>query len=180
VTWSANGHQYAVVTVDTTLTWEDARAGTAALPGNWYLATITSPKEQAFVSSLPLHGIEFWLGGLQNPVSTVNAGDNWTWVTGETFTYANWNRLSFQEPNDYYGPGSEQYLAILGSPSIGPRGAWNDEGNLSFLSGYVIERGAPTPEPGALTLTALGLGALTVMFHKRLTGALKKKRETWR
>ena len=161
VTWEGNGHEYAVVAADR-ITWDAARQETSALTGGWHLATITSAAEQAFVGSLPLSGVEFWLGGFQDPLSTLAADENWRWVTGEAFAYTNWNRTSFLEPNDYYGPGSEQHLGISGA--AGPLGApslWNDEGFIPHIAGYVIERAsAPVPEPGSLFLTVLGLGVL--------------------
>ena len=167
-TWEGNGHEYAVVGADG-ITWDAARQATTALGGGWHLATITSAAEQAFVGSLPLSGVEFWLGGFQDPLSTQAADENWTWVTGEAFTYTNWNRTSFAEPNDFYGPGSEQYLGISGS--AGPLGApnlWNDEGFIPHLAGYVIERAsAPVPEPGSLFLTGLGCGAVWLLRRRR-------------
>jgi len=171
VTWEANGHEYAVVGADG-ITWVAAFQATSALGDAWHLATITSAAEQEFVSSLPLSGVEFWLGGFQDPLSTLAADQNWKWVTGEAFTYTNWNRTSFLEPNDYYGPGSEQYLGISGS--AGPLGApnlWNDEGFNPNIAGYVIERAsAPVPEPGSLLMTVPGLFAVWLLHRRRLPG----------
>jgi hypothetical protein len=170
LTWEGNGHEYAVVGADR-ITWDAARQATSALAGGWHLATITSAAEQAFVSSLPLSGVEYWLGGFQDPLSTLAADENWTWVTGEAFTYTNWNRTSFLEPNDFYGPGSEQYLGISGA--AGPLGAphlWNDERFIPHIAGYVIERtSAPVPEPGSLFLTGLGLGVAWLLRRSRFT-----------
>jgi hypothetical protein len=167
-TWEGNGHEYAVVGADG-IEWDAARQATTALGGGWHLATITSAAEQAFVASLPLSGVEFWLGGFQDPLSTQAADENWRWVTGEAFTYTNWNRTSFAEPNDFYGPCSEQHLGISGS--AGPLGApnlWNDEGFIPHLAGYVIERtSAPVPEPGSLFLTGLGCGAVWLLRRRR-------------
>ena len=167
-TWEGNGHEYAVVGSDR-ITWDAAHQATSALGGGWHLATITSAAEQAFVDSLPLSGVEYWLGGFQDPLTTLVADENWRWVTGEPFTYTNWNRTSFSEPNDFYGPGSEQYLGISGS--AGPLGApnlWNDEGFLPHVAGYVIERtSAPVPEPASLFLTMLGLGVAWLLLRRR-------------
>jgi hypothetical protein len=168
MTWAVNGHEYAVIGVDG-ISWDAAFEATSALGGGWHLASITSAAEQEFVASLPLSGVEFWLGGFQDPLSTIAADENWRWVTGEAFTYTNWNRSTFLEPNDYYGPGSEQYLGLSGS--AGPLGApnlWNDEGFNANIAGYVIERAsAPVPEPGSLFLTVLGLGAVGLLRRRR-------------
>ena len=52
-------------------------------------------------------------------------------MTGESWDYTNW---ATGEPNDAYGPGSEQHL-------LGWDGGWtwNDEGNLNSVTGYVVE-----------------------------------------
>jgi hypothetical protein len=167
--WAGNGHQYAVV-AEEGITWDAAQMAASALSGGWHLATITSPQEQTFVSALLLPeipGVEYWLGGWQNPPSTIPAGDNWGWITGESFGYTNWNNVSFHEPNDFYGPGSEQHLAILGANSIGPLGMWNDEAHLPFINGYVVESSSAVPEPGSVTLLMLGLGAVGAVRHRR-------------
>ena len=162
--WGENGHEYAVIPSDG-ISWDAAFGATSVLGAGWHLATITSAGEQEFVSSLPLSGVEFWLGGFQDPLSTLEADENWKWVTGEAFTYTNWNRETFLEPNDYYGPGSEQHLGISGSAGpLGRADLWNDEARNAHIAGYVIERAAaPVPEPGTLFLAALGLAAMWVL-----------------
>ena len=94
----------------------------------------------------------------------------WTWVNGEgTFPgqdgqpiYSQWSDTG--EPNDSFGPGSEQYLGV------GFWGHWNDESYLSNVSGYVVEfQSVPDPTPGiqaAILAAPLGLQAFRT-FRRR-------------
>ena len=171
--WTANGHRYAVQAADE-ITWDEARAAAASLslpgPGTWHLATITSAAEQAFVESLSLPGNEYWLGGLQNPLFTDVPDQNWTWITGEAFAYTNWSSANLQEPNDFYGPGTEPYLGILGASASGlvaPYGGWNDEGFPGNIAGFVVENPAPVPEPLPIGLVLLGLGYVRLYVRSR-------------
>ena len=157
-TWSANGHQYAVIAAPR-IAWDDASAAAAALPGgSWHLATITSEAEQDFVAGLKMSGEAFWLGGFQMPGSSSPA-EGWSWVTGEALSYANWAR---GEANDHYGAQSEQHLTMW----VKSR-AWNDEGNLSNISGFIVESTAPVPEPGTLALFGLGTVGSAILARRR-------------
>jgi hypothetical protein len=83
-------------------------------------------------------------------------------VTGEPWGFTRWGK---NEPNDFYGNNSEQYLAIRGKHhSNNRRWIWNDEGNSKHISGFIVEReittndnGVVTPIPGALWLLGSGL-----------------------
>jgi hypothetical protein len=137
-----NGHYYDVVQAPG-ITWDAARA--QAL-GSFYsglqghLATITSAQEHDYVNQAIIAngGGEMWAGGYQDPTTTLDKQANWTWVNGEgafpgfdsTTPYAKWNP---GEPNDAPVPGFEQYLGLNRGPGF------NDEGNLSLITGYVIE-----------------------------------------
>lgn len=173
---SANGHYYDVV-ADLDVPWLTAEQQALTLTYNGlegHLVTITSGAEDTFVGnlvqsySLPGGG-EVWAGGYQNPSTEVNPQAGWTWVNGEgTFPgvssaspYANWNG---GEPNDAYGPASEQYLGL----NLGSIGGFNDEGNLSLISGYVIEYDPNTIPGGGLvpdggSTAGLLAGALTMV-----------------
>jgi len=151
-------HEYGVVN-DRGCSWTDAAF---TVVDGWHLATVTSASEQrSLISGLRgLHG-EYWLGGYQTGTGN-NPEDDWAWVTNETWEYRNW---APGEPNDYFGDGSEQHLAVwsLWGES---RWLWNDEAYLPNISGYVIERTQSVPEPGAVSLFALGLVALLVVPKK--------------
>ncbi len=158
LTWSENGHQYAVVPAEF-VTWEEASLAVEGMFGpGWHLATITSAQEQSVVSSLALPGVEYWLGGFQ-PALAVPPDGEWTWVTNEPFVYRNWAPF---EPNDIAGPASEQHLGMWGEmPSLAfprPRGTWNDEYYRFDISGYIAETSNPTPEPGTLLLVLVATG----------------------
>jgi len=165
VQWAGNGHWYEVFYAPG-ISWPDAQA---AVTSGGYLATLTSSEEDAFVRGLlqanPSRFEEVWAGGFQ-PAGELVATANWTWVNGEgafpghnddPSGYANWTS---NEPNDNYGPGSEQYLGIYWSGN-----RWNDEGALGNISGYVVEYNR-TPDAGS-TLSLLGLGMIGLAALRR-------------
>jgi Lectin C-type domain/PEP-CTERM motif len=165
VLYSGNNHLYDIVTAQS-ISW--SQANSAAQGAGWNLASITSAAEQNFlaglISSSGSYG-EFWLGGYQT-TGTKNSNKNWNWTTGETFDYTRWAQ---DEPNDYYGPKSEQYLAIWGLGNGSASLKWNDEGNSSLITGYIVEKVAPeaVPEPGTVGLMGLGLLALGYKLRRR-------------
>lgn len=145
------------------ISWEEAAVEAGVWGDSYHLATITSRQEQKYLQKL-LRGLrgEFWIGGYQD------AQNRWQWVTGEPWGYARWGK---KEPNDFYGAGSEQHLAIWGKYHK-HKWMWNDEGNLKNISGFIVERelrindnGVVTPIPGAVWLLGSGL---VVMMGIRL------------
>ena len=167
VQWSSanggNDHWYDVVLVEreTFLSWEEARDLAEAAGG--HLVTITSSAENEFVSSL-LSKVDqdikrYWLGGYQTDINNeTNPLDNWSWVTGEEWTYANWFP---EEPNNGVG-GTQHYLHYW--PEAG---LWDDMENGRYMTGYVLEKPAPVPEPTTVLLFGAGLAGLAAVRRKR-------------
>ena len=157
-TWSSNGHEYILYAANGT-TWQDAKQWVTNNFSGCYLASVTSAEENVFINTslFANQGGEYWLGGFQDPNSTA-AEKGWKWDSGETWSYTNWN---IGEPNDFYGPGSEQYL---GANWRG--GHWNDEGNLGNITGFVVEV-APVPEPATMLLFGTGIAGLAGVVRRK-------------
>ncbi len=137
----ANFHYYQVIFE--TSTWDGANTLASAMTFNnckGHLATITSAVEDDFLFDTyggALTGT--WLGGYQDEgVGPADYG--WQWITGEPFTYSNWGP---GEPNDGFGPGSEQVM------EYGVTGTWNDlpRWNDVYLGGFVVEYDCPVFNP---------------------------------
>lgn len=132
VSWSGNGHFYDVVSVPGTITWEDANA--AAIAAGGYLATITSQAENDFVFLLVnnatcWHGSSGpWLGGYQSP-ATQQPNANWRWVTGEAWSYTNWQS---GQPNDSGGKVEDKLQFGFASRVA----TWNDIMSIEPTSAY--------------------------------------------
>jgi hypothetical protein len=109
-----NGHSYYRSTGNAT--WTTARSNCAAMGG--YLVTITTAAEQSFIFNI-------WPSGWIGLTDEVNEG-TWRWVTGETYSYKNWNS---GEPNN---AGNEDYVQFVSN------GRWNDLPNNVSLP-YVLE-----------------------------------------
>ncbi len=159
--WSGNGHLYEIYNASG-ITWDNANAFAqsqtrAGYIGTGYLATSTSAAENAFIASLN-GNTQRWLGGFQPPNET-NPLANWQWVTGEAWSYTNW---ASGEPNDAYGPASEQHLAI----GLFSADTWNDESNLGQIGGLIVEY-TPVPEPASMLALGAGLTGLLGLRRRR-------------
>ena len=109
-----NGHSYYRSTGSAT--WTTARTNCSNMGG--HLVTITTSGEQSFLYGLWPSG---WIGLTDEVVE-----GTWRWVTGETYSYKNWNS---GEPNN---SGNEDYVQFVSN------GRWNDLNNNSSLP-YVLE-----------------------------------------
>ena len=180
VQWSGNGHYYAFIATESTLSWSDAQAlAQAATIGNYsvgHLVSIEDADENSFVASnvLPGAGViamkqQVWIGGNQpdGEVKTKAPTEGWEWITPETWNYSNW--LS-GEPNDENAnnSGDERYLAMWVHyylSGIDHRGMWNDENHVATaqapMLGFIVEF-EYVPEPASLALFALAGGLLAL------------------
>ena len=159
VRWSDNGHFYDVVSIPGTLSWEEASAAASAAGG--YLATITSPAENVFVFSLVnnaayWHGYSGpWLGGYQSP-ATWQPDANWHWVTGEAWSYTNWQS---GQPNDSGGRAEDKLqfgfatlvsvwndiMSVDPTPAYQPSAyvvEWNSDPLVPTLEGRCVQMGS--------------------------------------
>ncbi|MDB6135842.1 MAG: outer rane adhesin like protein [Verrucomicrobiales bacterium] len=125
------------------ISWEQARREAEAAWG--YLATITSAAEDEHIESLRQEagGPVLWVGGYQEPWE-LSITSGWKWVNNEGPIpgdnsgegYANWLP---GEPNDYWGPGSENHMVIGWLGTFG----WNDQTPNIAPAGYVMESPGP-------------------------------------
>lgn len=120
-----NNHRYELV--DQGMTWPEAKAYAEAQGG--YLAVITSAEEQAFVQSLIAKGEknQYWLGGYRN-------GSTFAWVTGEPFSYTNWDS---GEPDNYRSAENALQIYRLKNPAMSgsQAGKWNDAPSNNTITG---------------------------------------------
>jgi hypothetical protein len=140
---SATGHYYQ--RIDVSHNWDVAKSEAESLVfrgASGHLATITSQEEQDFIAtnvmpSAPWPEVRYWLGGYQ-PSGSAEPGGNWSWITGEPWSYTHW---APGEPNN---AGAEDCLEIhhYGDLQVG---VWNDRrGSLpDVANGYIVEYEPP-------------------------------------
>jgi hypothetical protein len=164
VTWEVssggNGHSYLAVPGFAGLTWNVANQLAQAQGG--YLATINSAAENDFVFNLvnsPAFFSDF--NGSGPALGGYNAGTpsnpNWSWVTGEPWTFEYWA----PDLPDYadFGSGPEDRLEYFSFTGSTPAITWNDlHHDDQNIGGYVIEA-VPEPHTAAFLAAALVIGA---------------------
>ena len=141
-----NGHTYQLY--DNSMTWHEAKKFCENNNGN--LVTITSEGEQKAIESLLIQGSkkQYWIGIKTHDRKPI-------WITGEKYSYSNWDR---GEPNtsrrydgnyEYYGHIYNEHNPHVGGSA---RYKWNDiyydntfPGQEHFFSlnnvGFILEKG---------------------------------------
>lgn len=128
-----NGHRYE--RIEESMSWTDAKKYCEDRGG--YLAVITSQAEQEAVQQLVAGGSRnnYWIGAYRS-------GSSFAWVTGESFSYTNWDS---GEPNNDPNQSSESgenyvmmYRVKDPSKSKGQAYAWNDCPNAGEVNFYKL------------------------------------------
>ena len=119
---------------DSSLTWTEAKAFCENKGG--HLVTITSEAENVWITNTLLSGCGknvYFIGG-------TDTSGSWKWVTGETFSYSNWD----QDRPEPTNKANEDYAAIMGK-QVGTNkspGEWidiyNDGDTNSSYVGYEL------------------------------------------
>lgn len=122
----ANNHSYK--RFDAAKTWAQAKNSCASLGA--HLATISDQAENDFIFNKIFSGFVdgAWIGG-----SDAQTEGTWKWITGEQWSYTNWNPPV--EPNNGDGGDPQNSLAIVGSWG----GTWDDGWGNSPGSAYICE-----------------------------------------
>lgn len=135
------GHKYELY--NESMTWESAKLFCEKKGG--HLVTISDEKENEFVNGMRCRNLStdyqqsIWLGASD----AANEG-TWSWITGEPFTYSNW------EPNEPNGGTSQNYLQMYSS------GNWDDvqnEAGRFVVCEYDSVQPKQTPVASSLSLS---------------------------
>jgi formylglycine-generating enzyme required for sulfatase activity len=154
---SASGSSYEIVLG--TFTWHQAKLDAEKRGG--HLVTISSEQEWNDVKAvLDARGTanSYW-GGASDEAQN----GTWKWIDGSSMTFTKW---AAGEPNEYYGPASENHLHIYSN------GLWNDLPGQDYRpAGYICEYERPAsttanskvaqylgPETGAISESSLTFG----------------------
>ncbi len=151
--WSGNGHYYRLILEEgNNIPWQDAKNAAQAMSYNGkqgYLVTITSAEEEDFIiENLGLRWYSsYWIGGYQQWESGDSPDEGWCWVTGESWSYTQWNTNEPNDRGDYIENGQEDSLEIGFAGSI----TWNDSSS-EYTRYYIVEFGGFDPvKPRPLT-----------------------------
>ncbi|KYC44540.1 MAG: Lectin C-type domain protein [Candidatus Methanofastidiosum methylothiophilum] len=182
------GHYYEYVPGN--LSWSEANTSASAKTFygfKGYLVTITSERENAFVTSILPEGNSSWMGASDD----YNGSDRWYWTTGpeagteffyglyynddwavgpEYYGYSNWNE---NEPNN--SDGIEYYGQFLSS------GKWNDLPDIKGPNGYIVEYGGMPNDVSNLptaTVSIVVLNNSKLPIHAELKASYNNRLKT--
>ena len=165
----ANGHYYDFVAAG--LDWNSAANAAAALSYlglQGHLATVTSSSENDFITTALPGAVAFsgsaWFGGSQ-AANSATPSTGWSWVTGEPWSYTNWNGGEPNDGGDFVEKGQENYVHFYFGD-----GTWNDDtlSGSGFVHGFVVEyETAAIPESGTATLLVIGAGFLGFLLRRK-------------
>jgi hypothetical protein len=193
VTQTFQGHTYELF-VNNSASFTQAQSLASGAGG--YLTAITSSGEDQFISQLLSNGQaptgSYWIGLMNNTVSTGPLLTGWTWTDNEPFSYANWTP---GVPDNHLGKenrGSILWTSDSSAATFSRRGQWNDlpdsgypNADESFAGtdlargGYIVEinsltgngnggtGGAAVPVPAAALMFIPGAG-LALISGRRL------------
>ena len=108
------------------LDWPEAQEYAESLGA--HLATLTGPEEANFVYSiLPSTGNEYFAYlGCYQPSNAVEPSGDWTWVTGEAWSFADWyspNPSDSGTGEDYLEVKVQLLVTLLGGMMVLPPGS---------------------------------------------------------
>lgn len=150
-----NGHQYRVTAE---LDWFAAESLAESVGG--HLVTIDDATENQWVldtfGTLATSPSGLWIGLFQPDGSPEPAG-GWAWISGDPFTFVNWDPNGEPNNNTIFGNENAANMWTTG----GPPGTWNDFAGDSFFLLGVVEL---VPEPSTALLLAAGG---TVLLRRR-------------
>jgi hypothetical protein len=146
-----NGHYYKLYT--TSSTWTNAK--NAAINVGGYLATVTSAQENSFLYSNNFAANTPWIGATDETVE-----GTWTWVSGETWSYANWGT---GEPNN---SGNEDYVTMR---TDGYWNDWSSAGTAYYIVEWDTDPNLPA-DPANLRTTLVSQQQINLAWDDLSTG----------
>lgn len=158
-----NGHYYELV--NTAINWYDANDAASSMTYSGivgHLVTITHALENIFLTdTFGVGGLHYhWTGGLTETSST-DPYQGWSWVTEESFSFANWYT---DEPN---GDGVGRIIFDHGSTDYYGK-SWNDLTATELADGYIVEYDtAPVPIPSTILLMGTSLAGLLGLRRRK-------------
>ena len=165
ITQVFQGHTYELF-INNTASFTQAQSLASGAGG--YLTAITSSGEDQFITQLLTNGQaptgSYWIGLMNNTVSTGPLLTGWTWTDNEPFSYSNWTP---GVPDNHLGKenrGSVLWTSDSSASTFTRRGQWNDLPDSGYpnadesFAGTDLARGGYIVEINSLTGSGNGNG----------------------